>query len=125
VILWNYSSTNILSVPTRRIHEAEKTLIEGVLLGAETRLLSSLSGFSLNQNVGNAFFARPTLAIAFQGRQVLNFILTPQPAGGARPASTPGALDIDNDERHELPVKFATPFMERRTGSPRRNWRHP
>jgi hypothetical protein len=71
-------------------------------------LLSSFAGLALNQNLGNAFFVGPTLAIAFQGGSMLNFVWTPQVAGRAFPASAPGPLDLDNFERHHFRVKFET-----------------
>ena len=73
-------------------------------------MLSAFTGLFLNQNIGNAFFMGPTLAIAFQGERVLNFVWTPQVAGRAHPASVPGALDLDNFDRHHFRVKFETPL---------------
>ncbi len=109
--LWaNSSSTNVSAALTAQIHAAEKKFVEGVFLGAEGRLLSSYSGLGLNQNVGNAFFLGPTFALAFEGGRMLNLVWTPQLTGRARPASAPGALDLDNYERHEFRVKFSTPL---------------
>ena len=80
-------------------------------MGVEGRLLSLFDGLALKKNLGNAFFVGPTLAIAFQGGSMLNFVWTPQVAGRALPASAPGPLDLDNFERHHLRVKFATIFL--------------
>jgi len=70
--------------------------------------LSIFAGLFLNENLGNAFFAGPTLAIAFQNGRMLNLVWTPQLAGRAHPASAPGPLDLDNFERHQFRIKFAT-----------------
>ncbi|MET0632792.1 MAG: hypothetical protein ABWY92_18195 [Xanthobacteraceae bacterium] len=96
---------------TAQIHAAEKAAVEGVFFGVEGRLLSAFSGLFLNQNIGNAFFAGPTLAIAFQGGRMLNFVWTPQFVGQAHPASAPGRLDLDNFDRHHFRVKFETPLQ--------------
>jgi hypothetical protein len=104
------SSTNFSLALTAQIHAAEKALVEGVFLGAEGRLLSSFTGLALNQNVGNALFAGPNLAIAFQGGRMLNLAWTPQVAGRAHPPSVPGAFELDNYERHQFRVKFAMPI---------------
>lgn len=104
------SATSVSAALTARIHAAEKAFVEGVFLGAEVRFLSAFTGLFLNQNVGNALFAGPNLAIAFQGGRMLNLVWTPQVSGRARPASAPGALDLDNLERHQFRVKFATPI---------------
>jgi hypothetical protein len=104
------SLTSVSVALTGRVHAAEKALVEGVFLGFEGRLLSLFAGLALNQNIGNAFFMGPTLAIAFQHGRMLNFVWTPQVAGRAHPASAPGPLDLDNFERHQFRVKFATPL---------------
>jgi hypothetical protein len=106
----NNSLTSVSIALTSRVHAAEKAVVEGVFLGAEGRLLSLFAGLALNQNIGNAFFVGPTVAIAFQGGRMLNFVWTPQLAGRADPASAPGPLDLDNFERHHFRVKFATPL---------------
>ena len=106
----NGSLTSVSAALTGRIHAAEKAPIEGVFLGVEGRLLSAFTGLFLNRNIGNAFFMGPTLAIAFQGERMLNFVWTPQVAGRAHPASAPGALDLDNFDRHQFRVKFETPL---------------
>ena len=106
----NGSATSVSAALTGRIYTAEKALVEGVFLGVEGRLLSAFTGLALNQNIGNAFFVGPTLAIAFQGGRMLNFVWTPQVAGRAHPASAPGPLDLDNFERHQFRVKFDTPL---------------
>jgi hypothetical protein len=106
----NGSGTVVSAALTGRIHTAEKALVEGVFLGVEGRLLSAFTGLFLNENIGNAFFMGPTLAIAFQGERILNFVWTPQVAGRAHPASVPGALDLDNFDRHHFRVKFETPL---------------
>jgi hypothetical protein len=106
----NNSGTAVSLALTGRIYAAEKALVEGVFLGVEGHLLSLFAGLALNQNIGNAFFVGPTLAIAFEGGRMLNFTWTPQVAGRAYPASAPGPLDLDNFERHQFRVKFATPL---------------
>jgi hypothetical protein len=95
---------------TSRIYAAQKALVEGVFLGVQAHLLSLFDGLALNQNVGNAFYVGPTLAIAFQGERLLNFTWTPQVAGRAHPASAPGPFDLDNFEGHQFRVKFEVPL---------------
>jgi hypothetical protein len=104
------SGTAVSLALTGRIHAAEKALVEGVFLGVEGHLLSAFTGLALNQNIGNAFYVGPTLAIAFKGGRMLNVTWTPQVAGRAYPASAPGPLDLDNFERHQFRVKFDTPL---------------
>jgi hypothetical protein len=104
------SLTSVSAALTGRVHAADTTPVEGVFLGVEGRLLSLFDGLALKRNLGNAFFVGPTLAIAFQGGSMLNFVWTPQVAGRALPASAPGPLDLDNFERHHFRVKFATPL---------------
>jgi hypothetical protein len=105
------SGTAVSLALTGRIYAAKKALVEGVFLGVEGHLLSAFTGLALNQNIGNAFYVGPTLAIAFQGDRMLNFTWTPQVAGRAHPASAPGPLDLDNFERHQFRVKFDTPLQ--------------
>jgi hypothetical protein len=100
------SGTAVSLALTRRIHAAKKALVEGVFVGVEAHLLSLFTGLALDQNIGNAFYVGPTLAIAFQGNRMLNFTWTPQVAGRAHPASAPGLLDLDNFEGHQFRVKF-------------------
>ncbi len=108
---WSDSSaTNVSAALTAQIHSAEKQVVEGVFIGVEGRFRSSFQGLGLDHNVGNALFFGPTAAIAFDGGRMLNVVWTPQVAGRARPASAPGSLDLDNLERHEFRVKFATPL---------------
>ena len=104
------SSTNVSAALTAQIHSAEKQVIEGVFVGIEARFLSSFTGLALDRNVGNALFAGPNLAIAFADGRMLNLVWTPQVWGRARPPSVPGPLDLDNYERHQFRVKFATPI---------------
>jgi hypothetical protein len=104
------SLTSVSAALTARVHAAEKAFVEGVFVGGEVRFLSAFNGLFLNQNVGNAFFAGPTLALALRGGQMLNVVWTPQLAGRADPASAPGPLDLDNFERHHFRIKFATPI---------------
>ncbi len=102
------SSTNVSAALTARLYSAENRPVEGVFLGLEGRLLSSFDGLGLDRNTGNAFYLGPTLALAFAGGRMLNLVWTPQVSGRARPASAPGALDLDNGERHQFRIKFAT-----------------
>ncbi len=104
------SLTSVSAALTAQVHRAEKALVEGVFLGVEGRFVSLFAGLALNQNIGNAFFAGPTLAIAFEGGRMLNVVWTPQVAGRAYPASVPGPLDLDNFERHLFRIKFDTPL---------------
>lgn len=106
---WSNGSGLVLSgALTGQVYAAEKQAIEGVFLGVEARLLSEYEGLGLNHNVGNGVFVGPTLAIAFAGGRMLNFVWTPQVWGEARPASAAGSLDLDNFARHQFRVKFAT-----------------
>jgi hypothetical protein len=108
---WVENSLTLVSgALTARVYTAEKALIEGVFLGVEGRFLSLFEGLFLNKNLGNAFFAGPTLAIAFRNDRTLNLVWTPQLAGRAHPASAPGPLDLDNFERHQFRIKFDTPL---------------
>jgi hypothetical protein len=106
----NNSLTSISLALTAQPYAAQNVLIEGIFLGVEGRLVSFFEGLALNRNLGNAFFLGPTLAIGFRGDRMLNFVWTPQVAGRAHPASAPGALDLDNFERHLFRVKFDTPL---------------
>ena len=109
----NWVNNSLISVSaalTAQPYAAEKAPIEGIFLGVEGRLVSLFEGLGLNRNLGNAFFVGPTLAIGFRGGRMLNFVWTPQVAGRAHPASAPGALDLDNFERHLFRVKFDTPL---------------
>ncbi len=106
----NNSLTSFSLALTAQPYAAEKAPIEGVFLGVEARLVSLFDGLALNRNLGNAFLVGPTLAIGFRGDRMLNFVWTPQVAGRAHPASAPGALDLDNFERHLFRVKFDTPL---------------
>jgi hypothetical protein len=106
----NGSGTAVSLALTARVYAAEKALVEGVFLGVEGHVLSAFTGLTLNQNIGNAFYVGPTLAIAFQGGRTLNFTWTPQVAGRAYPASAPGPFDLDNFERNQFRVKFDTPL---------------
>jgi hypothetical protein len=109
---WTNNSLTSFSVAlTAQPYAAQKAPIEGVFLGVEARLVSLFEGLALNRNLGNAFFVGPTLAIGFRGDRMLNLVWTPQVAGRAHPASAPGALDLDNFERHLFRVKFDTPLQ--------------
>ena len=108
---WDDASATSASVAlTLQLHAAEKQPVEGIFIGAEARVLSEFEGLALNRNVGNALFAGPTLAVAFKDGRMLNAVWTPQVAGRARPPSAPGALDLDNFQRHQFRVKFSTPI---------------
>lgn len=104
------SGTTLSAALTARVFLRENAPIEAVFIGAEARFQSAFTGLTLNQNVGNAFFAGPTMAIAFSGGRMLNLVWVPQLAGRAIPPSAPGALDLDNFERAQFRVKFATPL---------------
>lgn len=104
------STTNVSAALTARLFAQDKATVEAIYLGLEGRFVSAYSGLTLNENVGNAFFMGPTLAVAFAGGRMLNLVWSPQLAGAAKPASAPGALDLDNFERHQFRVKFASPL---------------
>jgi hypothetical protein len=104
------SSTTVSTALTAQVYAREKAAIEAIYLGVEGRFLSAFNGLTLNQNVGNGFFLGPTMAIAFAGGRMLNVVWVPQIAGRAFPASAAGPLDLDNFERHQFRVKFATPL---------------
>jgi hypothetical protein len=110
--LWtDTSSTTVSAALTAQVYAQEKAAIEAIYLGVEGRFLSAFNGLTLNQNVGNGFFFGPTMAIAFAGGRMLNVVWVPQVAGRALPASAPGPLDLDNFERAQFRVKFATPLQ--------------
>ena len=73
-------------------------------------MLSLFAGLALNQNIGNAFFVGPTLAIAFQGGSDVELHLDATGGRSRFPASAPGPFDLDNFERHQFRVKFETPL---------------
>lgn len=108
--LWtDTSSTTVSAALTARVYEREKAAIEAIYLGVEGRFLSAFNGLTLNQNVGNGFFLGPTMAIAFAGGRMLNVVWVPQVAGRSIPSN--GNLDLDNFERAQFRVKFATPLQ--------------
>jgi hypothetical protein len=84
--------------------------LQGLFLGIEARHKSAFEGLGLDTQVGRAFFLGPTLALNLPGDRSLSLAWTPQLAGRARDATSPGSLDLDNYERHELRVKFAMPL---------------
>lgn len=104
------SATNVSAALTSQVYSAEKQFIEGIFLGLEARFQSAFEGLTLDHHLGDAFFLGPTLAIAFEGGRMLNLVWTPQIAGRANMPSAPGSLDLDNFDRHQFRVKFATPL---------------
>jgi hypothetical protein len=102
------SSTNVSGALTAQVYAKEKASVESVFLGVEARFQSAFAGLMANRNIGNGFFVGPTMAIAFSGGWMLNMAWTPQLAGGSIPSM--GPLDLDNFERHQFRVKFATPL---------------
>ena len=104
------SATNVSAALAAQVYAAEKSWIEGIFLGAEVRYRSVFDGLLLNRMTGDALNVGPTFAVTFPGERIISIAWSPQVAGKARPASAPGALDLDNFERHEFRFKFAAPI---------------
>jgi hypothetical protein len=107
----NGSGTSVSAALTTLAYGAEEQFIETVFVGIEARYKSLFDGLALNRERGSAFFFGPTLAIGFPGERIISFAWSPQITGRARPASAPGALDLDNFERHEARMKLAVPIV--------------
>lgn len=103
------SAINMSAAAVAQLHAVERQLIEGVFLGVEGRYRSLFSGLALARTTGNAFTVGPTFAISFPGERIVNIAWSPQLAGKARPAAAPGALNLDNFERHEFRLKYGAP----------------
>lgn len=98
--------------------DSSETMVSGALtyqvserlfVGSEARWLTAFSGAFLNTFSGQALLAGPTLLIKLGEQSAFNLSWTPQIAG--RSQDTPRRpLDLDNFERHQLRVKFATSF---------------
>ena len=104
------SATNVSAALALQAYAAEKLSIEGIFLGAEVRYRSLFNGLLLNRIIGDALNIGPTFAVTFPGERIINIAWSPQVAGKARPASAPGALDLDNFERYPFRLKFAAPI---------------
>jgi hypothetical protein len=83
-------------------------LTDKVFTGVEARFLSSFDGAFLNRNTGNALFFGPNVLFKLGESAALNLAWTPQLTGRARGVDRD--LDLDNFERHQVRVKFATAF---------------
>jgi hypothetical protein len=92
------------------VYVAEKRFIERVMVGVEGVGVMPFNGLLLNKYDGYAFFFGPTVGIGFRGDRFLSIVWLPQLTGHARFSKFSGARDLDHGERHELRVKFATPF---------------
>ncbi|HYF54190.1 MAG TPA: hypothetical protein VEA41_08020, partial [Salinarimonas sp.] len=79
-----------------------------LFLGAEARLLASFEGAALDRAAGRALFVGPNVLVRLSESSSLNLAWTPQVSGRARGVDRP--LDLDNFERHQVRVKFATSF---------------
>lgn len=80
-----------------------------IFAGVEVRYLSAFDGAWLNKNVGNAFYAGPTLLWRATDKVVLNVTYQPQVFGHAVD-SPDQRLDLDNFERAQYRVKLAVTF---------------
>jgi hypothetical protein len=108
---WSRASFAVATVAvSHEVYTAEKRFIERIMVGAEGVGVLPFNGLVLNHYDGYAFFFGPTLGIGFQGDRFLSIVWLPQIAGHARFSKFSGARDLDHGERHELRVKFATPF---------------
>jgi hypothetical protein len=76
--------------------------------GVEGRWLTSFSGALLNEQMGWAVFAGPTMQLKVSDRSALNLMWTPQLTGSL--AGGKGPLDADTGERQEFRARFATSF---------------
>lgn len=80
-----------------------------IFAGVEVRYLSAFEGVWFNKNVGNAFYAGPTLLWRATDKVVLNFTYQPQIFGHA--VDSPGGrLDLDNFERAQYRAKLSVAF---------------
>jgi hypothetical protein len=105
------SIANASAAVTAQIYAGkQQQWLQGLFLGIEARHKSAFDGLGLDTQVGRAFFLGPTLTLNLPGDRSLSLAWTPQLAGRARDAASPGSLDLDNYERHELRVKFAMPL---------------
>jgi hypothetical protein len=80
-----------------------------IFAGVEVRYLSAFDGAWLNKNLGNAFYAGPTLLWRATDKVVLNVTYQPQIFGHAVD-SPDQRLDLDNFERAQYRVKLAVTF---------------
>ena len=99
------SGTVVSAALTSRIYAAQQALVEGMFVGVEAHLLSLFDGLALNQNLGNALFVGPTLAIAFQGERMLNVTWTPQVAGARTSGECARIVGLGQLRRSSVPCK--------------------
>jgi hypothetical protein len=100
---WLGSSTTMLSTALTYQISAQ------LFVGAEMRYLSAFNSVWLNNNVGNALYAGPTVLWKINEKITLNTTFQPQLSG--RSTTNPGFnLDLDNFERAQFRAKLAVNF---------------
>jgi hypothetical protein len=80
----------------------------GVLIGGEARYLRKYEGFGLDVFAGHALFVGPTIYLQLSERSRLTAAWSFQVAG--RSATTPGALDLVDFERHQARLIYGINF---------------
>lgn len=75
--------------------------------GVEGRWLTSFSGALLNEQMGWAMFAGPTMLLKVTDSAALNVMWTPQLTGSL---GSNGAPDLESPERQQFQARFATSF---------------
>jgi len=100
---WLDTSTTLLS--TALTYQISAQLFVGV----EVRYLSAFNAAWLNDNIGNALYAGPTMLWKINEKVAFNTTFQPQIAG--RSTTNPNLnLDLDNFERAQFRAKFAISF---------------
>jgi hypothetical protein len=100
---WFDSSTTLLS--SALTYQISNKLFAGV----EVRYLSAFNSAWLSDNIGNAFYAGPTMLWKINEKVAFNTTFQPQIAGHST-ASPNLNLDLDNFERAQFRAKFAISF---------------
>jgi hypothetical protein len=80
----------------------------GILIGGEARYLRKYEGFGLDVFAGHALFVGPTIYLQLSERSRLTAAWSFQVAG--RSATTPGALDLVDFERHQARLIYGINF---------------
>jgi hypothetical protein len=100
---WLDSSATLLS--TALTYEISEQLFAGV----EVRYLSAFNTVWLNDNIGNALYAGPTMLWRINEKVAVNITFQPQIAGHS--TTNPNLnLDLDNFERAQFRAKLAIGF---------------
>jgi hypothetical protein len=100
---WLNSSGTVLS--TALTYQISEQLFAGV----EVRYLSAFSTILLNDNIGSALYAGPTMLWKINEKIAINMTFQPQIAGHSATSRNLN-LDLDNFERAEFRAKLAIGF---------------